>query len=52
VVLRSTTNQNLRASRGIIEFSVEGELKLDHILSLLSAVKPEIKSVPFPYPRI
>jgi hypothetical protein len=45
VVVRSSTKQNLRTSRGIVELSVQGELKLDHVLSLLSAVKSEIKQV-------
>ncbi|PMD50370.1 Dak phosphatase [Hyaloscypha bicolor E] len=43
VVLRSSTNQKLRTSRGIVEFSVEGEVRFDHVLSLLSAMKPDIK---------
>lgn len=45
VVLRSSTNPNLRTSRGIIEFSVEGGVKFDHVLSLLSAMKSDIKYV-------
>ncbi len=43
VVVRLGSKQNLRSSCGIVELSVEGELKLDHVLSLLSAVKPEVK---------
>ena len=43
LVVRSSTKQNLTSSRGIVELSVRGELKLDHVLSLLSAVKSEIK---------
>jgi dihydroxyacetone kinase len=43
VVVRSSSTQDLRVSRAIVELSVEGELKLDHILSLLSATNPEIK---------
>jgi dihydroxyacetone kinase len=43
VVVRSSSSQNLEASVGIVELSVVGELRLDHVLSLLSATKPEIK---------
>jgi len=43
VVVRSSSIQNLKTSRGTVELSVEGELRLDHVLSLLSAMKPEIK---------
>jgi hypothetical protein len=43
VVLRSGSKQNLRTSHKVVELSLEGELKLNHVLSLLSAIKPEIK---------
>jgi hypothetical protein len=43
VVLRASTKQNLIASSGLVEVSVIGELKLDHILSLLSVVEVEVK---------
>jgi len=43
VVVRSSSKQDLRASAGLVELSVEGELNLDHVLSLLSVMKPEIK---------
>jgi hypothetical protein len=43
VVVRLSTKQHLRTSRGIVELSVKSELQLDHILLLLSAIKPEIK---------
>ncbi len=43
VVVRANGKQNLRSSAGITELSVDGELKLDHILSLLLAAKPEVK---------
>ena len=43
VVVRSGSKQNLRTSHKVIELSLEGELKLNHVLSLLSAIKPEIK---------
>ncbi|KAE9363557.1 Dak phosphatase [Stipitochalara longipes BDJ] len=43
VVVRSSSKQNLRMSHGIVELSVESELQLDHVLSLLKVMKPEIK---------
>ena len=43
VIVRSSSKQILKTSRNIIELSVEGELQLDHILSLLSAMRPELK---------
>ena len=43
VVVRSGSKQNLRTSHRVVELSLEGELKLNHVLSLLSAIKPEIK---------
>jgi hypothetical protein len=43
IVVRSSSTQDLKASSGIADLSVEGELKLDHILSLLSATRQEIK---------
>jgi hypothetical protein len=43
IVVRSSSTQDLKAPPGIADLSVEGELKLDHVLSLLSATKPEIK---------
>lgn len=43
VVVRLSPKQNLRVSHGIVELSVGGELRLDHVLSLLAAIKPDIK---------
>jgi hypothetical protein len=43
VVLRASTKQDLAVSSGLVEVSVIGELKLDHILYLLGAVEIEVK---------
>jgi dihydroxyacetone kinase len=43
VIVRVAFEQDLRRSEGVAELFVSGELKLDHVLSLLSATKPEIK---------
>ena len=43
VVVRSGSKQNLRTSHKVVELSLQGELKFNHVLSLLSAMKPEIK---------
>ncbi|PMD47444.1 Dak phosphatase [Hyaloscypha variabilis F] len=43
IVVRSSSKQSLKTSRGTIELSVEGESRLDHLLSLLSALRPEVK---------
>lgn len=43
VVVRAASTQDLRRREGVAELSVSGELKLDHVLSLLSAANPEIK---------
>jgi hypothetical protein len=43
LVVRSTTKQNLRVLRGAVELSVDGELKFDHVLSLIAAIKQDIK---------
>jgi hypothetical protein len=43
IVVRSSSKQSLKTSRSIIELSVEGESRLDHLLSLLSALRPEVK---------
>ncbi|KAL2061661.1 hypothetical protein VTL71DRAFT_7038 [Oculimacula yallundae] len=44
VVVRSGKKQDLNSASGVLELTVEGELKLDHILSLLQAVKSEAKA--------
>ncbi|CZR62493.1 uncharacterized protein PAC_12390 [Phialocephala subalpina] len=46
IVVRSSLKQDLevQAESKVLEFAVVGELKLDHILSLLFATKPEVKS--------
>ncbi len=43
VVVRSGSKQNLRTSHNVVELCLEGELNLNHVLSLVSAMKPEIK---------
>jgi hypothetical protein len=43
VVVRSGSKQNLRTANKVVELSLEGESKLNHVLSLLSAIKSEIK---------
>jgi hypothetical protein len=43
VLLRASTKQNLIVSSDVVEVSVIGELKLDHILSLLTVIEPEVK---------
>lgn len=43
VVVRAALRQDLTKSEGVAELSVSGELKLDHMLSLLLATKPEVK---------
>ena len=43
VVVRASSREDLRAAQGVAELSVVGELKLDHILSLLLASKSEVK---------
>jgi hypothetical protein len=43
VVIRASSKQDLKVTCGLLEVSIIGELKFDHILSLLASVKPEIK---------
>jgi dihydroxyacetone kinase len=43
VVVRVGSKEDLRVAHFVVELSVDGELKLDHILSLLLATKPEVK---------
>jgi len=43
VFIRASSKQELKVGSGVAEVSVIGELKFDHILSLLASVKPEIK---------
>lgn len=43
VVLRGGSKQDLRVNPRLVEIAVVGELKFDHILSLLASVKPETK---------
>ena len=43
IVIRAGSKEDLRVSQGVAELSVDGELTLDHILSLLLATKPEVK---------
>jgi dihydroxyacetone kinase len=43
VVMRGGSEQDLKVGSGVVEVSVIGELKFDHILSLLASVKPEVK---------
>jgi dihydroxyacetone kinase len=43
VVLRASTKQDFSVSSGLVEVSVIGELKLDHILSLLAVIEVEVK---------
>ena len=45
VVIRAGQKQSLSSASGILEFTVDGELKLDHALSLLLAAKPKVKYV-------
>ncbi|KAF8849982.1 Dak phosphatase [Acephala macrosclerotiorum] len=46
IVVRSSSRQDLKvhAESKVLEFVVVGELKLDHILSLLLATKPNVKA--------
>jgi len=44
VVIRAGQKQSLSSASGILEFTVDGELKLDHALSLLLAAKPKVKA--------
>ncbi|KAE8444002.1 hypothetical protein EG329_001131 [Mollisiaceae sp. DMI_Dod_QoI] len=46
IVVRSSSKQDLEArpESKVLEFAVVGELKLDHILSLLLATRPEVKA--------
>ncbi|CZT49048.1 uncharacterized protein RSE6_09830 [Rhynchosporium secalis] len=44
VVIRVGNNQDLKNSSGVLELMVEGELKVDHALSLLSAAKPDVRA--------
>ncbi|PVH83334.1 Dak phosphatase [Cadophora sp. DSE1049] len=43
-VIKAGMKQNLIPAFGVLELTVEGELKLDHALSLLLAAKPEVKA--------
>lgn len=43
VVIRLGREQGMEVSRELVITTVEGELKMDHVLSLLLATKPEIK---------
>lgn len=43
-VIRIGLKQNLKTASGLLELTVEGELMLDHSLSLLLAAKPEAKA--------
>ena len=43
VVVRSGSKQDLKASAGLVEVAVIGELKSDHILSLLASANLETK---------
>jgi hypothetical protein len=43
IIVRAGSKQDLRVAQGVAELSVVGELRLDHILSLLLATKPEVK---------
>jgi hypothetical protein len=43
VVIRGGSKQDLKASSGLVDVSVIGELKFDHILSLLASANPETK---------
>lgn len=45
IVLRSNTKENteVKSEGDVLEMAVQGELTLDHILSFLSATKPEVK---------
>ena len=44
-VIRAGQKRSLDSASGVLEMTVEGELKLDHALSLLLAAKPEVKCV-------
>ncbi|KAG9231403.1 dhal domain-containing protein [Amylocarpus encephaloides] len=43
LVLRASTKQDIKVEAGIMEVSLIGELKLDHILSLLVTIHEDIK---------
>lgn len=43
VVVRAGEKQDLTSASGLAEVTIEQELKLDHVLSLLMAAKPEVK---------
>ncbi|KAG0649085.1 Dihydroxyacetone kinase [Hyphodiscus hymeniophilus] len=43
VVIRPAPRPDLRVSEGLVEVDVEGDLKVDHILSLLGAAEAETK---------
>jgi len=43
IVVRGGSRQDLKASSGLVEVAVIGELKFDHILSLLASANPETK---------
>ncbi|EKD15396.1 uncharacterized protein L3040_001763 [Drepanopeziza brunnea f. sp. 'multigermtubi'] len=44
VVLRAGGAQDLTMAAGVIELTLDGVLKLDHILSLFAAAKPNVKA--------
>ncbi|KAH6673700.1 dhal domain-containing protein [Halenospora varia] len=44
VVIRAATKQDLKVNGKVLEIAVVGELKLDHILSLLAGVNEETKA--------
>ncbi|KAH7314174.1 dhal domain-containing protein [Rhexocercosporidium sp. MPI-PUGE-AT-0058] len=44
LVVRAGRKQDLKSTSGVSELTVEGELKLDHALSLLLVAKPEVKA--------
>lgn len=44
VAIRVGGKHIVQSAPGLIDFSVDGELELDHVLSLLLAAKPEVKS--------
>jgi hypothetical protein len=43
IVVRESSREDLRVAQGVAELSVVGELRLDHIISLLLATKPKVK---------
>lgn len=43
VVIRVSSKEGIKVCTGVVEVSVIGELKFDHILSLLASVKPDTK---------